>query len=400
MASQVVMDNSAVSTELDKRLFFLFGALSGLGNELPYLNIVPGFGVFELLLIAFCATNPRGRMSLLAIIPLLMSVVALLSLCVSIFEGRLNYELNNLLYALRFSFFALVVFFFSGVKPGNHLEIVARGFVIGAAVQAAILWMQWFTEPRFFFGLPTLAFSRTFINPNSSGYLMSLGFLLSVFVKTNWFEKVAGVFLLGCVLATLSKGAWLASSLGLLYLVRKQWKLALFILLFTITLFFETFSTLVEAMDKRIMASSGSNEHRILMVERTVRAIQDYPLLGVGPGGWSKENEKYGLSGASDSHNVWMNLTIENGLVQGGLFFILFLTYGYCAVRLRSILAFGLFCHFSLYTLLIGLVYSDRSHWVFMALLFGLMLNIKKDMHPNFGDRLVPAKKQRILDKS
>lgn len=401
MANQIVGHIGAIPSQVgDKHIYYLFGVLSGLGNELPYLNVVPGFGVFELLFIALFVFNPRGRVSFLMVIPLLMSALAIASLCFSIYEGRQNYGVNNLLYGLRFSFFSMVVFYFSGAKPSYHLERVARGFLIGAALQGVILWAQWFTEPRFFLGMPTLAFSTTFINPNSSGYLMSLGFLLAVSVKTNRLEKIAGAFLLLCILATLSKGAWLTCSIGLIVLFRNQLRVTIFLVLLSVGVFFETLAVFVEVVNSRVMASSGSNEHRMVMVERTILAIQDYPFLGVGPGAWPEVNKNYGLSGESDSHNVWMNLSIENGLFQGALFFAMFLLYGYCAVRIRSNLAFVLFCHFTLYTLLIGLVYSDRSHWLFMSLLFGFLLNEYKNSSNEKVRLYAPAEKKRALLKT
>jgi O-antigen ligase len=90
------------------------------------------------------------------------------------------------------------------------------------------------------------------------------------------------------------------------------------------------YSTIFAAPEER----DGSAESRLDLWIDCLRVVQDYPLLGVGPGNWRVIASQYGWSEGKSAHSVWMETAAEMGL-PGALLLLAF--FGLPVIRLWPI---------------------------------------------------------------
>lgn len=137
-------------------------------------------------------------------------------------------------------------------------------------------------------------------NPNNYGMLMGTGGVLAIGllaanskfkiqnVKTNWFLGIA-VFMLGVGLVmSYSRGAWVATTIGLFYLAwsygKLKWRWVLTVILAAaavVILFWHSTADTAPWYLKRLDFSRPSAQHRVAAWKAAVHIMLDHPL-GVG----------------------------------------------------------------------------------------------------------------------
>jgi putative inorganic carbon (hco3(-)) transporter len=95
--------------------------------------------------------------------------------------------------------------------------------------------------------------------------------------------------------------------------------------------FWNRMNTLQDVGTERAESSAAE---RLLLVKSTFRAVQDYPVFGVGPYCWVNISTSYtGLELAMQPHNIWLKCAVELG--YPGLLLFLSLIIGTIVRLLR-----------------------------------------------------------------
>ena len=159
----------------------------------------------------------------------------------------------------------------------------------------------------------------------------------------RWVLAGAVVLLLGGVLSSWTRNAWLGLVAGLLVLGgfkgRKNFALLTVSLIFTILLFLTFYPGLrMRAVSIMDLKTDGSNIERIQIWQATLDMIQNHRLFGVGIGNYravlDQYRERYGAGSHSHAHNTLLQVMAENGLV--GLLSYLLVWYVFFREGIRT----------------------------------------------------------------
>jgi putative inorganic carbon (hco3(-)) transporter len=210
---------------------------------------------------------------------------------------------------------------------------------------------------QWFFGAPALAtwvdptssFSKTtrvysyLGNPNLlAGYLLSAVVLsaVAIFAWQSWFKKALALTMLvvngSCLILTFSRGGWIGLLVGVLTLVGLLyywWSLQMptfwrrsmpLILLASLTGLLVLSVLFVEPVRDRVFSifadrNDSSNNFRKNVWTAVFKMIQDYPILGIGPGhnAFNKIYPLYQLPrySALSAYSIFLEITVETGFV-------------------------------------------------------------------------------------
>lgn len=205
-------------------------------------------------------------------------------------------------------------------------------------------------------------------NPNLLGGYLLPAITLSVavvFIWQGWIQKTLAIIMVGansaCLYFTDSRGAWLAMAvaIGVLLLLFYFWwreYLPRFWQIWLLPLVFGSLAGLLmvafigsESLRLRLMSifagrEDSSNNFRINVWEACFRIIEDYPLLGIGPGNdaFNQIYPRYMNSRypALSAYSVYLEHIIEMGYLGFGCFiWLLAVTFNHGIgqlIRLRS----------------------------------------------------------------
>jgi O-antigen ligase len=180
-------------------------------------------------------------------------------------------------------------------KPHVEIGKFLTGLVILLAFSSCLhldISGKFYTGPRW---------TGLFENPNIFGMLMSAGFVLAVGLLVGNRKSIsilviaAGVTGMG-LLFSYSRGSWLGTAIGLLYLAKAhkklKWKYILpgfFVIMAVVCLFWNTTSDSSRWYVKRLDFSRASAQHRVAAWKAGFEIMRDHPF-GIG---WNKTVEVY-----------------------------------------------------------------------------------------------------------
>lgn len=281
-------------------------------------------------------------------------------------SGGVNFDLRSFQYIIRYAYW-LLVFFVTAVfvsRPTIGSKVVAAlGW--GVLVLALARWLEVFLYQNI--GAWTGTY---FLTQNSYGLLFSTftPFLLAAAFNTKgrWrrMAMVANLVVWGAVAVNGSRGSWVSVFAGIcvflfvMVLARprqaagKLLLMALILSVFfgallsseriagTVTNRFSTFDNLEE--DKSFMV-------RVLMNQKALRLFQEAPIIGVGPGRFTKSSTELDIPeilayksqaqfDSKSAHNSYLSFLAENGLFGAIPFGLLLLNLGFGGLRSAIIL--------------------------------------------------------------
>jgi hypothetical protein len=275
----------------------------------------------------------------------------------------LGWSLTSILWSSRFSFSSwlslllaalLYLLLINLILSRRDLLIAVWGHIIGSAVLAVIMIQQ--ISPYLTRTDVAALLGETEQGLNLSARLVGLGLMLVLFIylsgthnKVNAVLVVGAISLLGFpILTALSRGTWYAIVLGLttysiitiLYFKTSYRSLLglLFSLAMGLTLFWGLSTAnlnprAVERISQRAQSAGTIEgaEDRLRIVRATQPLVSDSLLLGHGYG-----EARYLLgtylstrSGIRGSHNAFVKVFLETGLVGLAIFLILWISIGY-----------------------------------------------------------------------
>lgn len=256
--------------------------------------------------------------------------------------------------ALLFVCFLAAYFLVVGlIRSGEWLARCSVACVLSAALVSAWGLVQYFTggssmaeawlDAEMFDGITARAVS-TLENPNMLGeYLVLLipvgvGLLLR---RDGGLRKLTAFFCLmlmgACLIATWSRGAWLALMLALTLFLFMWHRRAVYVLVAGLAVIPALPFLLPQSIIARFTSignlGDSSTSYRVYIWRAAVHMIKDNLLsgIGTGEGAWYQIYPSYtylGVEAAPHSHNLFLQITLELGVVGIGLFVVfLFLLY-------------------------------------------------------------------------
>jgi O-antigen ligase len=246
--------------------------------------------------------------------------------------GRLEL-IRILVYA--FLFFVIV----NNLHNQEQIQIVSLVLICLGAVISCYALFQFFTGSNqvwFFVSPYKTRASGTYISPNHlGGFLemilpLALAFTMAGRMKA-WVRILlgyAGVVMLAGIAVTVSRGAWLATIVGLvvfvaLLLSQKQYRLPAVIVLGVLgvaAILMLPRAMFIRMRIEKMLADNELQENtRFAIWEPAVRMWQDYPIWGAGPGHFDSLFRSYRPQGVQMQpdwvHNDYLNTLTDWGVV-------------------------------------------------------------------------------------
>ena len=147
-------------------------------------------------------------------------------------------------------------------------------------------------------------------------------------------------------MTSFSRGAYLALFSGLLFLFLFSRPLKIVEKHFTAFLVVATLLFLTVLIPNPLTArlkssfdfQEGSNSGRIIMWQKAITEIKEHPWLGLGLGDFAKQvNNSLGLRNPAYAHNLFLDFSVETGLVTGFILFCLIISpIGYFILKTLS----------------------------------------------------------------
>lgn len=182
----------------------------------------------------------------------------------------------------------------------------------------------------------------TFDNPNVLGEFLVI--MIPTTAALIWANKKHGhkmvytfiiLCLCACIVFTWSRGAWLGVMLAValfLLIMDKRWALAGVVALFALPFILSTDNAITERILSIGNTKDTSTAYRVSIWMASVKLIRDFWLSGIGLGSdaFSMIYPKYALAGANfalHSHNLFLQIWVEMGLIGIVSFFALVIAF-------------------------------------------------------------------------
>ncbi len=270
----------------------------------------------------------------------------------------------NVLLLLTIVYFLLrIIFSFNSNNTTKIILNISKIFLAVAITEVIIIV---FNNHSVLFSLANflhsnkVLFKGTFGNPNwVSGFLVAVLPFLLLLISQNKIKSVKYFYTAGTIIILLfvvlsqSRGAWLALFIGVVFyffppfqlFVKRNIRKKIFIIFF----FTAILVLSIIALDKLYKMNSESANGRIFVWKITALMIADNPITGIGYGNYfykfldyqekffkKPDSEKY-LSHAGvlrQSHNEYLQILAETGLVGLSIFLIIIFLVFYDGIKL------------------------------------------------------------------
>lgn len=327
-------------------LVVMFNVLLGIGITVFAIPFLPTMLCAGLALLCFfsmflkkCSSGDKEwKLDIVGFALILFMIIILICSLTSVVRE------NSL--GICFLQFALLSFYFTiinTVKTKQQLYSLLSVFVISGLLVAAYGIIQYvfgldmdkqvWVDEEMFTDIKMRAFS-TLENPNVLGEYLLL--VIPVSIAFMWSNKkfwtkfayfaISAVLLL-CLILTMSRGCWvgllLAAAIFITFVDGRCWSLALLAL-------FILPSVLPASVLNRFLSIGNlgdtSSSYRLFIYLGTIQMLQDFWLVGIGPGSqaFNMVYPRYSYPGinAPHAHNIYLQQTAETGIL--GLVALLF----------------------------------------------------------------------------
>jgi O-antigen ligase len=334
-----------------------------------------GKGIFGFLLVAIALLG-TGRLEFLSVSAWSVSRTTFLSWLLWKLLSAIRYHrwpVNSLSHPIPFSLLLFFIAVTISLLPDFHASGDFRYFCFGCAhaimvmdlvedqrrgrwvylclalLPGIVMFRDVFSEPSVLNLDLTRRLGYPLDHPNTAGYLFSMSIPLALALVVTEKGALRGLAVLSCVaqlvglVLTYSRGAWLGWAASMLFLAVtwKRWKEASGILV-ALVLVFAFAAPLRERLLTLLkpQADIAMNE-RMEVMGGAIKLGAEHPILGVGYGrGRLKEALRDAFRGTANenspiwhTHNVYVELFAETGIVGLGAFLWLLGCTGYSILR-------------------------------------------------------------------
>ncbi len=239
--------------------------------------------------------------------------------------------------------------------------------------------------------------SASFEHPNNFGAYLTL--VIPIFMSVAIFGKLKAklriislfsiALLFICLALTYSRGAWLGTFFGIIFLalVNKKRLVPMVVMMFLIGLFFIP-SSFQNRAKEIIALNHGSNQERMMIWQGAIKMIEVHPVIGHGINTFCVNYPNYSLpqtNGKWYAHNCYLQMAAEIGLSGLSIFLLIMLVLfinrlmalkrmgnGNKEVMLAGILSglFGFLVHSFVDTNIYSLPLA-MAFWIFCGLAMG-----------------------------
>jgi len=230
---------------------------------------------------------------------------------------------------------------------------------------------------------------------------------LFLFIKNRWQKILLGLLILTniyCIMFLFSRGAYLGLAVGLFMLFALK-KRALLIPLFLVILFWQT--ALPDKVKERIEQTHDefgeldlSAQRRIEVWERSLELFSRQPIFGCGFGTFRYQGLDLG-----DTHNIYVKILVEQGVVGLAFFLILImllLRQSWQLLRsgddpLGQGLGLGLFA--GIFVLLVNNMFGDRWTYLEMSAYFWVFAGLVVRMNLLVSEQRSKSQEPGVKEK-
>jgi len=253
------------------------------------------------------------------------------------------------------AFFGMYLIFISfyfcvrnSIRKSSTLEAILKIITLSATAVAVYGILQylfgWTTKNAWIdtemFEDATMRVYSTLANPNVLGEYLILALpvcalVMLEYAKGAWQKLVYAVFfaiLLVCLVLTQSRGCWIgffvSAAIFVTYYKSSLWKILPFIIILLPLVLPETIINRFLSVGDM---SDSSTSYRVYIWYGTMLMLQHFWIGGIGPGEAAFRNiyPYYSYSGiiAPHSHNLYLQLVVESGIANLGVFIVCMLMF-------------------------------------------------------------------------
>jgi len=280
-------------------------------------------------------------------------------------------------------FYSGIVVLFA-IKP-NPVTLLKSGYVFMSLLLALLLYNLLFDVQIIVFTHPTEGFRFTGAAENPNQLALSFLFFYFVFLynyKINpskmLFVSIVVIFIFS--LTTLSDALYLSLLVFMIILMLSKVKNVFFRVLITLSLLLFALYLVYFVFSEGLIYESRQAEFRMILWENGWKAFMESPFIG---NGLSAHSGAYGPFQAMETHNIFIDLYSQVGLLGGSVFFILLLfifisIYAVQNVNFRWLL-YGFF--FSLLTFgMFHYILRNPIFWISLYLILFYSKNYNKNL--------------------
>jgi O-antigen ligase len=398
-----VMNLSLRKNNLKDSLLAIYCFYLGLGIEFPYIFLFGNLGPADVIIfILFLAIIKKdSRFPKIAIIPILIGVIYLISYYYNLlFSGYYTVGLEPFGIVIRWFYFALMIYvFFNVLTSYRQVLIVLKSLLIGGVILLIYAWINWSEYKTFLNGIPVFSWIRN-LNANTLGFYFNITLLLSFFFflrekKKNMIYLFIAVLFFVSILMTQSKASLLIALITiLLYSFRSGFVMFLALPIVGLLLY-----SIQDLILLRIEGSSASNNDRMSLIEHAFYMVQQSPILGIGPKGYSLF---FSDMQTSDAHNAYFNIAAEAGVFASALFLLLYFLVLFKLHKNRPRINKDLYTlltvfivTFLLYGNVTGLIYSDKVPWLILSISIAAIYK-----YIDFPDKSMMSRNRKVINPS
>ncbi|MBR5156444.1 MAG: O-antigen ligase family protein [Clostridia bacterium] len=355
----------ALAVLLPLKIFvILVGGMFGALLVIKYLEL----GVFLTVIGSpILPTTILAGMCLLCVVSLVFKMLtdrnfklktSSLDIFVIFFMGALAYGVINSFTFIKSAqilmiYFSYILFYFVIVATTDSRKkwkALVVSFALVSCVVALYGILQNFTgissqkswvDSDMFQSIKTRVYS-TFDNPNVLGEFLVI--MIPTTAALLWANKKHGhkmvytfiiLCLCACIVFTWSRGAWLGVMLAValfLLVMDKRWALAGVVALFALPFILSTDNAITQRILSIGNTKDTSTAYRVSIWMASVKLIRDFWMSGIGLGSeaFAMIYPKYALAGANfalHSHNLFLQIWVEMGLIGIVSFFALIIAF-------------------------------------------------------------------------
>ncbi len=253
-------------------------------------------------------------------------------------EAAIDQFKQNTLTFFYFSSFCILLYERSSFQVARKLVIYVAIFSVGVNIYDFISF-----DVKEFSIIPGRA-AGFYLNANKSGIVLCFAYLMTIDLVRSYWKPVYTIWLFLGIVLTQSRGSiGMYSFLVLATLMRGRYTLPSLLAFGTVVgisvfiafnyllkdyqkdllKYADSFNNIIERVDNVMAGSSGSvKEGRVMILYYYVNLYKEKPITGHGMGA-SLGNEVLTHTGPISSHNLFLNLMVDYG-IMGGILILLF----------------------------------------------------------------------------
>jgi O-antigen ligase len=305
--------------------------------NLEWFYIVGSFGCADLFMPPLLLVTLIKRKIHLDYVCFSLIGLAIIS-CISYLHAALLFDFENRNPGYVFRSIYFVGLYLLILNSTIRTEDILKAIMVGLVLSLFGAFYIWSSSPRYF-GFTSMPMLHVLdsptglvVNRNETGLFSSLLFTISFFslaYQKLFTPRIMAVLVLISFLSvslSFSKGAWILSLAGFLFVSVFRFNMLQMICIYSVPLIllvaFETVDfEFFDAVVTRFTNSGETNSYRVTYILESLLIGMDNFLLGIGPGNYQEYTINNGLTVTTDPHNAFTQSFAELGFL--GVFIVI-----------------------------------------------------------------------------